>query len=468
MPRSPRQPASAGREHHPKPSDRASASTPKKKRREPKRTQRERLLDAIIELSAQAGYQSVSIAQVSAHAGVSSATFYECFADKEDCMLGAYRAVAERVFGHMRPMVPAEGDWSATARVLVGGLLSALQSDPNAGRVLFVEGLTGGRRIREERKRVLEEFERRVQEFLDSPPKQEEMLDIPATAVMGALRTIVSRHLRSYAEDRLAAVAADGLQWLESYARGAGAERWSTGPRALLKVAPAQRPRVREPARLPRGRHRLPAGVVARSHRERIIYGTAEVMMSKGYANTTVADIVAEAGISREVFYEHFSDKQHAFMEAQQHPTQYILDACSAAYFSVEEWPERVWRAMRVLIGLIAEAPAMSHLRLVECYAAGPEAIRRAEEITRSFTFFLEEGYGCGEKARRLPRLSSEAITGAIFEILQRRVSRGEAAELPRHLPQIVYIAIAPFLGAEEAIEVIEKLSTAEPVRERG
>jgi AcrR family transcriptional regulator len=443
MPRRPRPPASVPRERPPK----------------PKRSQRERLVDAMIELSAQTGFQSVSVAQVTARAGVSTATFYEQFEDKEDCLLAAYRTVAERVFGNVRP-VAGDGDWSEAARVALAPLLGALQSDPDAGRVLFVEGLAGGRRIREQRKSVLGEFERRVQAFLDSPPKGGNTLDIPVTAVMGALRNIVSSHLRTHAEDRLPLLVDDALAWLETYAIPAGQTHWSTGPNALLPAASGQEPdaRAREPSRLPRGRHRLPAGVVARSQRERILHATAEVMMAKGYANATVADIVAQAAVSRDVFYEHFNGKQHAFLEAQQHPTQYILDACASAYFSAQEWPERVWKGLRTLLGLIVANPALSHLRLVECYAAGPAAIRRAEEITRSFTFFLEEGYSYRPQANGLPRLYSEAIVGAIFEIIQRGVAHGEAAQLPRQLPQIAYIAITPFTGHQQAIRLLEQL----------
>jgi AcrR family transcriptional regulator len=444
-----------------------SANTPQKSTGQPKRTQRERLVDAMIELSARAGCQSVSVAQVGSRAGVSTATFYELFEEKEDCLLAAYRTVAERVFGQMRPVLVGEDDWSAAARVALEPLLRALQSDPDAGRLLFVEGLSGGRRIGAERKRVVGEFERLVQAFLDSPPRGGPTLDIPATAVMGALRNIVSSHLRSHAEDRLPLLTNDGLQWLESYSVPSGSERWSTSERALLGTGGTREHRPWAPERLPRGRHRLPAGVVARSHRERIIYATAEVMMAKGYANATVADIVAQARISRDVFYAHFSDKEHAFLEAQQHPTQYVLDVCAKAYFSAEEWPERVWRYLRALLRLIAANPAISHLRLVECYAAGPAAIRRAEEITRSFTFFLEEGYGYEGHARELPRLYLQAIAGAIFEILQRHVASGEYGELPRYLPQLVYIAIAPFTGAQEAIASVERLSAAETARKR-
>ena len=181
--------------------------------------------------------------------------------------------------------------------------------------------------------------------------------------------------------------------------------------------------------------------------------------MAKGYANATVADIVAAAGVARDVFYEHFTDKHHAFLEAQQHPTQHILDTCAAAYFAAEHWPERVWRGLGTLLELIVENPAISHLRLVACYAAGPEAIRRAEEITRSFTIFLEEGYRYRPEADGLPRLSSQAIAGAVFEVVRRHIARGDYVGLTGRLPQLTYIAIAPFTGPQEAVELVADLS---------
>jgi AcrR family transcriptional regulator len=202
----------------------------------------------------------------------------------------------------------------------------------------------------------------------------------------------------------------------------------------------------------------LPAGAIARHQRTRLFFAIAEVTMAKGYANTTVEDITTRARVAKPVFYRYFSDKQHAFLEAQQYPTQFILDRCAEAYYSPPEWPERLWRMLAELIGLIASNPPVSHLRLVECYSAGPVASRRAEDITRAFTIFLEEGYHYGAKIGKLPRLSLQAITGAIFEIVRRLVAQGEWHELPRHLPQLAYIALAPFIGTEEAIGRIEQL----------
>ena len=206
---------------------------------------------------------------------------------------------------------------------------------------------------------------------------------------------------------------------------------------------------------------------MARSHRTRILYATAEVTQAKGYVDTTVADIVASAAVSRDVFYEHFSDKQNAFLEAQNHPTQHILERCAAAYFGAGTWPERVWSMLEVLLAMVAENPAISHLRLVECYAAGPEAIRRAEEITRSFTIFYEEGYGYRPQARELPRLTTQAIAGAVFELIQRPVVRAEMQQLPALLPRLTYVCVAPFMGAPAAIEFLRSQVLREQRRAR-
>lgn len=457
MPQPARQRAPASRQRPPKSSDNMSAG-------ESKPTQRQRLVGAMIELCARVGYQGVSIAQVSSHAGVSSATFYEQFEGKEDCLLAAFRAARARVFKQMQP-VTTSGDWSDAARDTLEGLFSGLQADPDAGRLLFVEALAGGPRMREQRERALGEQEQRVQDFLESRPEGTDTLDIPVAALEGARRYIVSRHLRTHSEDRLPTLVKDMLTWMGSYARPSGHAQWSIGPDALLpasaavEVPPAPEGSGVWPARLPRGRHGLSTSVVARSQRTRIIGGTAEVMMAKGYANATVADIVAAAGVSRDVFYEHFADKQNAFLETQQFATQYIINMCAAAYFSEADWPLRVWSALGALLKLIAEHPAIAHLRIVECYAAGAAAIRSTEEVLRAATIFLEEGFSYRGEARQLPRLCSQAITGAILEVIYRHVARGDAAELPRHLPQLTYIALAPFTGAEEAIRLVTQAS---------
>ena len=75
---------------------------------------------------------------------------------------------------------------------------------------------------------------------------------------------------------------------------------------------------------------------------------------------------------------------------------------------------------------------------------------------------FLEEGYGYGARERELPRLCSQAITGAISEAIYRHIVRGETAALASQLPRLAYVAIAPFTGAEQAVRLIGEMTAGE------
>ena len=421
---------------------------------------RRRLIDAMIELCADRGYLNFSVADVSTTAGVSSKTFYQLFSDKEDCLLAAYRASADGLLGDVRP-VAGDGDWNQAARSALEHLLDALQRNPQAGRLLLVEALAGGGAVRAERERVLGLFERRAQQFLDSAPAGAQTLDLPVTALIGAVRGLVSRELRRHSEENLPLLVEDLQRWIESYGAPAGRPRWSTGRCSALPARAAKPPgadkTISAPQRLPRGRHRLPAAVVARSHRDRIVHGTAEVIAERGYAEATVSEIVTAARISREVFYEHFSSKQDAYLAAQQYATQQILETCTAAYFAGSSWPERVWNALSALIDVLVANPQLAQLRLVECYAAGPIAIEQSEQLVRASTIFVQEGFN-SPAAGNVPAIAAHAIAGYVFEEFYAHISGGRLAELPRLLPRLVYVATAPFLGTDASIDAVEAL----------
>ena len=221
----------------------------------------------MIELAAKAGYQAVSIAQVSSHAGVSSATFYEQFEDKEDCLLAAYDAARERVLPRSGDCPPSVG--RSGARSLMD-LSERLQSDPDAGSMVFVEALAGEARMRRHREAVLERDEATVAHTWPSNPGTGRRSDIPVAALEGARRYIISRHLRTHSVDLLPGDRG-GSRHVDGLLRGpVGCSPWSTSGKALFSAAEADRvvqlPEqvLLPPPRLPRGRHNLPPAMVAR------------------------------------------------------------------------------------------------------------------------------------------------------------------------------------------------------------
>jgi AcrR family transcriptional regulator len=413
-------------------------------------------------LSRQMGYDEIRIAHLTAQAKVSRQTFYELFEDKEDCFLVSYQEASREILGRIQRAVDSSDDWWEIPAQAMRALLDQLESDPEAAWLFFVESMAAGSRVRRHRNEVLSMFETLTAAFLDQAPKQGQTLDIPPVALVGAIRSLASAQLRADAADRLPHFVDDLVTWMRSYAAPASRPRWSTGPHALLPAtefsegARERKPLLQRPQQLPSGRRRVSASVAARNRRERILHATADVALAKGYVEMTVADIVAAAEIGKDVFYEHFPNKQQAFLAAQQHATQEMLAEVARSFFDRPTWPERIYNGMRRLTIVIAKEPVFAHLRIVEAYAAGPVAMQRMEELTASFTVYLEEGYKQRPEAEGLPRLCSSAITGAVFELIRRQIAAHKAAELPRHVPQLTYVAIAPFLGAEAAAEVIE------------
>src|SRR3954452_20760470 len=82
---------------------------------------------------------------------------------------------------------------------------------------------------------------------------------------------------------------------------------------------------------LPRGRHAAPREVVAESQRERLLVAMADAVADKGYANVAVADVIERAGVSRRSFYEHFTNKEDAFLAAYDGGVAGLLDAIAEA-----------------------------------------------------------------------------------------------------------------------------------------
>jgi AcrR family transcriptional regulator len=428
---------------------------------------RERLLAAMTYLARHTGYDAIRISDLAAQAKVSRQTFYDLFKDKEDLFLAAYEEASRQILGRVRRTVDTSEWWETPARAM-GVLLGQIKSDPEAAWLFFVESMAAGARVRRHRNEVLAAFEALTADFLDQAPAGGQTLDIPPVALLGAIRSLASSQLRADAADRLPNLADDLVIWMRSYAAPASRERWSTGPHALLpptEYSEGRRtstPLLSRPAPLPSGRRQQSASAAARNRRTRILHATAEVALAKSYVEMTVTDIITAAEIGKDVFYEHFSSKEDAFLATQQYASQEAIAECARAFFDRESWPERVYNGLRVLCIMIAKEPVFAHLRIVETYAAGPEAIKRMEEATAQLAVFLAEGYKQRPEAQALPQICSSAIAGAVSELIRQQIAAHKAAELPRHVPQLTYVAIAPFLGAEGAAETIEGIVAKE------
>jgi AcrR family transcriptional regulator len=102
--------------------------------------QRERLIAAMLKATSDLGYREANVQDVIDRAGVSRPTFYEHFANKEDCFLAAFETTAVRLRDRVGEASRKGGDnWRDRLRFGLETLLHFASTEPEAARALVVE-----------------------------------------------------------------------------------------------------------------------------------------------------------------------------------------------------------------------------------------------------------------------------------------------------------------------------------------
>jgi AcrR family transcriptional regulator len=164
--------------------------------------QRERLLRAGAREFAERGYAGTSSESISRRAGMSKATFYEHFANKEECMLALFDMGAELVQAAMAEAARNAPVGDARERVRAGtrAFLGALAEHPEFAQTLLVEIIGAGPRAAQRRDQILQAFAAVVDAENAAAARRGLMgrFSSPhdAFAVVGAVTELVSRQVR--------------------------------------------------------------------------------------------------------------------------------------------------------------------------------------------------------------------------------------------------------------------------------
>lgn len=128
-----------------------------------RRSQRGRLLQAMMELVAQHGYAATTVPEVVARARVSRNAFYEFFADKEACFLAMCEDEAAQFSADVRAMAALEKEWKGALRAGIRASLAWYRQRPEFSRAYFVELPTAGQAALEQRRRAYLPFEQMLE-----------------------------------------------------------------------------------------------------------------------------------------------------------------------------------------------------------------------------------------------------------------------------------------------------------------
>jgi AcrR family transcriptional regulator len=396
--------------------------------------QRSRLIGAMIEEVAEHGYPAATLARLVALAGVSKRAFHELFGTKEAYFLATYDAIVANAARRIGMAYRAEGDWQARLRAGFTAYAAEVVDEPNAARLVLVEVLGAGPAALARMRRTRLIFEEAVSTSFSEAPDGVKLPPLIAKGIVCGMERITRQRLLTGDLEELPALADELLAWALAYRSPAAAELAAASPAPRERLVPCC-PRVR-----------------AENERARILCSAARIAAANGYAQLTPGQIVGEAEVSEKTFDGLFESTEQCFLDALDRLGLEALVCATRAFQSTEDGLAGMHRGITALMRHIATNPVLVQVAFVEIFALGPAGIQRRERLLGQFTDQLMRGL---PESRAPSRLVAEASVGAVWGIVHHHVTRGAAQLLPGLADYATYIALAPVIGGEAAVQTI-------------
>jgi AcrR family transcriptional regulator len=189
--------------------------------------------------------------------------------------------------------------------------------------------------------------------------------------------------------------------------------------------------------------------VLAISDRDRILQAMADCCAKDGYAETTVAAVLARAGVEAESFETHFAGKEDCALAALNKVVSETLARISMARSGAEDAVARRKYEGGAIVELVAARPSFAALALIDSRQCGTPRMHEAyESAARVLALMVERLDGAAER----PSTTARAALGGAEATIRRELAAGRVDQLSRLLPDFVYAVLVPFVGQGEAL----------------
>lgn len=181
------------------------------------------------------------------------------------------------------------------------------------------------------------------------------------------------------------------------------------------------------------------------AHRRRRAYAaTAELVVERGYHETTARDVARRAEVGVTTFYRLFDSKRDAYLGLFDATLEAGRTRVRAALATAGPWPAQVAAAVDAALAFAAAEPAQVLACIDGAHAAGGEAVDRYNRAQDEWATLLRRGRQPSAEAP-LPSVLEEALVGGATWILRQRLRADEAATLAALRPQALDFLLGPY-----------------------
>jgi AcrR family transcriptional regulator len=190
----------------------------------------------------------------------------------------------------------------------------------------------------------------------------------------------------------------------------------------------------------------------ARDQRHRILRATGELVAKRGYNDVTVELIVKRARVSFKTFYKHFGNKEECFLALTDSVFRLAeREVLKTIATGPPDWPHQMIAALRRFVELIVSDPLIARACIVEAPTAGPVIFERYERSIKALVPLFSPGRQYNPQGDQLPETIEITLAGSVLWSAYQRLIVGEVDRIEDVLPEVIELALRPYLGDEEA-----------------
>jgi AcrR family transcriptional regulator len=403
-----------------------------------RRYQRSRILEAVLQVSAEQGFEASSVKDLIAAAGLSPQAFYDNFVSKEEAWAAAFEEAFSQLYLAAWRAGSPQDDRATQVGATVAACLHYLASEPQRARLLLVDAPSAGRTGAPAIEEAMRGFEHLIAPALTGP-------DLPKllpTAMIGGLAELAAGWVLDGRTAQLPDLTAAVIEVILTPTLGLADAVAAANAAVYGPPAPAED-----------------------DDRHRLMDAFAEAVARDGLAATRLADVAQEAGIELDVANALFDDELDCATKAlDAWAGQLVIIAAGAFLASAGDPALAAHRALEAALWHMARTPAVAALAVSD----DPE-LSRASSLLREryIALFFQLVAGqvpVAEQRAPQPLAALALVLDGILATLRRFAEEHHVAELPGQLPSLSLQSLTPFFGADEARRVAS-LAAAAPLR---
>lgn len=170
-----------------------------------------------------------------------------------------------------------------------------------------------------------------------------------------------------------------------------------------------------------------------------------------GYDAIALDDIAERAGGTVADFEQHFSSKQDCAAAVLQKLAENNLRAVRGAFEREARWPDSLRAAAYAHVRWIQDNPKKMHFGLLETLWAGEMTSALRDDLFRSYIAMVDAGREVAPDPKAIPAFTAEGVVGSITQVVLRNMGKGGGSDLRSQVPEMMYLAVRPYLGEEAA-----------------